>query len=208
MLGRMQDKDLFGLALGLSKPWFVSSVEFEPEERRLELLIDFERGGVFPCSECGAADCKAYDTEEKSWRHLNFFQFETHLRARLPRVRCGKCGVLPVSPPWARPGSGFTLLFEALVLTLAAHMPVRAIARLLGEHDTRLWRILHHYVDFSRAERDDSAVREVGIDETASRRGHNYVSLFVDLDEAKVLYVAEGRSPVCQREVRHLADGN
>jgi transposase len=202
MLGRMQDKDLFGLALGLSKPWFVSSVEFEPEERRLELLIDFERGGVFPCSECGAADCKAYDTEEKSWRHLNFFQFETHLRARLPRVRCGKCGVLPVSPPWARPGSGFTLLFEALVLTLAAHMPVRAIARLLGEHDTRLWRILHHYVDFSRAERDDSAVREVGIDETASRRGHNYVSLFVDLDEAKVLYVAEGRSAATVEEFR------
>ena len=80
ILGRMQDKDLFGLALGLSTPWFVSSVEFEPEQRRLELLIDFERGGAFPCSECGAAGCKAYDTEEKSWRHLNFFQFETHLQ--------------------------------------------------------------------------------------------------------------------------------
>lgn len=198
----MQDKDLFALALGLNKPWYVSGVEFEPEERRLELLIDFERGGTFACPECGAAGCKAYDTEEKRWRHLNFFQFETYLRARMPRVQCGGCGVKPAQAPWARPGSGFTLLFEALVLTMAPHMPVRAVARLLGEHDTRLWRILHHYVDAAREHRDDSPVREVGVDETASRRGHNYVSLFVDLEKARVLHVAEGRSAATVEEFR------
>jgi len=198
----MQDKDLFALALGLSKPWYVSGVDFEPEERRLELLIDFERGGTFMCPECGAAGCKAYDTEEKRWRHLNFFQFETYVRARMPRVQCGECGVKPVQAPWARPGSGFTLLFEALVLTMAPHMPVRAVARLVGEHDTRLWRILHHYVDAARAVREDSEVREVGVDETASRRGHNYVSLFVDLEQARVLHVAEGRSSATVEEFR------
>jgi len=198
----MQDKDLFALALGLSKPWFVAGVEFEPEQKRLELLIDFERGGTFSCPECGAAGCKAYDTEERRWRHLNFFQFETHLRARMPRVQCGGCGVKPVQAPWARPGSGFTLMFEALVLTMAPHMPVRAVARLLGEHDTRLWRILHHYVDAAIETRDDSEVREVGVDETASRRGHNYVSLFVDLERARVLHVAEGRSASTVDEFR------
>jgi hypothetical protein len=43
----------------------------------------------------------------------------------------------------ARPGSGFSLLFEALVMALVQAMPVRAAARLVGEHDTRLWRIIH-----------------------------------------------------------------
>jgi transposase len=107
-----------------------------------------------------------------------------------------------VQAPWARPGSGFTLLFEALVLTMAPHMPVRAVARLVGEHDTRLWRILHHYVEAARAVRDDSGVREIGVDETASRRGHNYVSLFVDLEQARVLHVAEGRSSETVEEFR------
>ena len=167
MLGGMQDRDLFALALGLSKPWYVSSVEFEPEEKRLDLRIDFESGGTFACPDCGAAGCKAYDTEERSWRHLNFFQFETHLRARMPRVRCGEHGIRPVVAPWARPGSGFTLLFEALVMTMAAHMPVRAIARLLGVADMRLWRVIDHYVEQARRERDDSEVRRVGIDETS-----------------------------------------
>lgn len=99
-----------------------------------------------------------------------------------------------VEVPWARPGSGFTLLFEALVLATAAHMPMAAVARLVGEHDTRLWRVVAHYVDSARAERDDSEVTRVGIDETAARRGHDYISLFVDPDGPRVSFATEGRS--------------
>jgi len=99
-----------------------------------------------------------------------------------------------VEVPWARPGSGFTLLFEALVLAMAAHMPMAAVARLVGEHDTRLWRVVTHYVDSARAERDDSEVTRVGMDETAARRGHDYISLFVGLDGPRVLFATEGRS--------------
>jgi len=191
----MQDRDLFALALGLSKPWYVAGVEFEPEKKRLELQIDFERGGTFVCPECGTAGCKAYDTQEKTWQHLNFFQYKTELRARMPRVTCGgKCqGLKPVEAPWARAGSGFTLLFEALVMTMAAHMPVRAIARLLGVTDMRLWRVIEYYVEHARGRRDDGEVRRVGIDETSRRRGHDYISVFMDLDRARVLYVTEGK---------------
>jgi transposase len=98
-----------------------------------------------------------------------------------------------VMAPWARPGSGFTLLFEALVMTMAAHMPVRAIARMMGVTDMRLWRVIDHYVEQARRERDDSEVRRVGIDETSRRTGRDYISVFVDLERASVLYVAEGK---------------
>jgi hypothetical protein len=54
--------------------------------------------------------------------------------------------VKQVPVAWAREGSGFTLLFEALVMTLVQAMPVAATARSVGEHDTRIWRILHHFV--------------------------------------------------------------
>jgi transposase len=193
ILWGMESKDLFALALGLSKPWMVVRNELDTVKRELEIGIDFERGGTFPCSECGQAGCKAFDTEERRWRHLNFFQFETVLSARVPRTDCRRCGKRPVNVPWARPGSGFTLLFEALVLTLAPHMPVAAAARLMGEHDTRLWRVIHHYVDQAVALRDDRPVKRVGIDETSSRRGHNYISLFVDLDVPRVLFATEGK---------------
>jgi transposase len=98
-----------------------------------------------------------------------------------------------VSVPWARDGSGFTLLFESHVMDLIPAMPVAAAARMVGEHDTRLWRIIHHYVDAARARADHAGITRVAFDETAARRGHDYVSLFVNLDRSQVLFVADGK---------------
>jgi transposase len=188
----MDDIQLFQMALGLAAPWQVRDCRFDPDKSQLDIDLDFPKGSLFACPECGAP-VKAYDTEDKQWRHLNFFQHTCHLHARLPRVKCDKCGVRQVSVPWARPGSGFTLLFEAFVLALARKMPVLSVAQIVGEHDTRLWRLIDHWVNQARDKRDDSAVTEVGIDETSSKRGHNYISVFVDLAQRCVLFATPGK---------------
>ncbi len=189
----MRDTNLLQLALGLTPPWSVTRSDFDPAARRLDIHLDFPRGSRFPCPGCGAADCPAYDTEQMTWRHLNFFQHQAYLHARVPRVRCTGCGVKKVSVPWARDGSGFTLLSEALVMAMVPAMPVNAVAGMIEEYDTRLWRVLHHYVEQARAWADASEVTRVAIDETAARRGHNYITLFVDIDQARVLYATEGK---------------
>ena len=165
---------------------------FSVEPGRLDIHLDFPRGSTFPCPECGTAS-KAYDTEDLTWRHLNFFQHQTFLHARTPRVDCVRCGVHRIAVPWARQDSGFTLLFEAFVMQLVKVMPVLAAARLVGQHDTLLWRIVNHYVDLARGKANHSKVTEVGMDETAARRGHNYMSLFVDMKERKVLFATPGK---------------
>jgi transposase len=189
----MRDTTLLQRALGLTPPWTVAGSDFDAAARRLDIEIDFAAGSRFTCPSGGAADCPAYDTERKTWRHLNFFQHQAYLTARVPRVRCEICGVKTVSVPWARPDSGFTLLFEAMVMTMVSAMPVKAVARMVGEHDTRLWRVVHHYVDQARARADASGVTQVAIDETAARRGHDYITLFVDIDQARVLFATAGR---------------
>lgn len=78
-------------------------------------------------------------------------------------------------------------------MILAKEMPVKAVAHIIKEHDTRLWRILDHYVHEAREEADFSSVSQVGVDETSSKRGHNYVSLFVDLEVPKVVFATEGK---------------
>jgi transposase len=198
----VQHVELFQLALGLEWPWKVVGYDFSAAEKQLTLSIDFEPGGTFSCPTCERAGCKAYDTRDKSWRHLNFFQHEAYLRARVPRVQCAEHGIKQVEVPWARSGSGFTLLFEALVLAMAKEMPVKAVADLVDENDTRIWRILQHYVDTARAAEDFSGVRHLGLDETASKRGHNYISLFVDLERSKVLFGTEGRNAATVAEFR------
>lgn len=190
----MNQEALFSAALGITPPWEVTAVTFSKEQKRLDISIDFPRGSTFACPVCGEA-AKAYDTTEETWRHLNFFQYEAYLHARVPRVNCPNsgCGIKKISVPWARAGSGFTLLFEALVMALVREMPVNAAAAILGEHDTRIWRIIDHYVAAARAKIDMSSVSRIGIDETAARRGQDYVTLCFDLDERRLLFGTPGK---------------
>ncbi len=188
-----QDLLLFQAALGLSAPWLVTSVEFDREAKRLDLRVDFPKGATFCCPECDRAGLKAYDTEEKSWRHLDFFQHQAFLTARVPRVECPEHKVRQVALPWARERSGFTLLFEALVMAMVREMPVNAVAGLVGEYDKRIWRVVHHYVDRAVEAQNLEGIERVGIDETSARRGHDYVSVFADLDQRRAVFVVEGR---------------
>jgi len=94
---------------------------------------------------------------------------------------------------WARPGSGFTMLFEVALLTYAKQMPVAPLAAMAREHDTRVWRVLEHHVATARAGLDFSEVTQVGMDETSARRGQDYVSVIMDLAERRVLFATEGR---------------
>lgn len=190
----MQTEDLFGMALGIVPPWEVTEITFSKESNRLDINIDFQRGATFACPVCGAP-APAYDTTEKTWRHLNFFQYEAYLHARVPRLNCPNegCGVKQVQVPWARAGSGFTLLFEALVMTMARDMPVNVMARLFSVTDTRLWRVINAYVELARAKEDFSDVKRIGIDETSVKKGHDYVSFFFDLDRKKLMFGTEGK---------------
>ena len=129
-----QDLLLFQAALGLRSRGRSTSVEFDRERKRLDLRIDFAKGARFPCPECERAGVQVHDTEEKTWRHLDFFQHQAYLTARVPRVDCPEHKVRQVAVPWARERSGFTLLFEALVMAMVREMPVATVAALVGEY--------------------------------------------------------------------------
>ena len=129
-----------------------------------------------------------------SWRHLDFFWFEAWLHAGGPRVGCTACGkTCQIAVPWARDGSGFTLLFQALALTMCQGLPVRQAARMLRVRDKQLWRRIEHYVTQARAKQDMSKVRLVGIDETSLKRGQDYITVVHDLDEKRLLFATPGR---------------
>ena len=194
----MRDNDLFQLALGITSPWFVASSDFDGEKRRLDIRLDFKPGSRFDCPECNAHGCRVHDTVEKTWRHLDFFQHQAFLTARTPRIACTKCGVRLVTVPWARPGSGFTLLFEGFAMALAMHLPVAVAAkRFLKITDQRMWRIVFHYVEAAVMRMDLGHVHRVCIDETAAKRGHDYITLVVDIDGRRVVFVTQGRSGDC-----------
>ena len=203
----MRQNDLFSAALGLQKPWRVIRSELKNkvgETKVLELDIGFESGAKFLCP-CGCGEVLGvHDTVPRRWRHLNFWQHETVLWADVPRVRCSRGSARQIPVPWARAGSGFTLFFEAFAMSLVGEMSVSAAAELLGEHDGRIWRIIHHYVDNAHAKQDWSEVETLGIDETSTRKGHKYATVVVDIgkkdEPARLLFMTPDRTSDCVGE--------
>jgi transposase len=187
------EKELFNLALGICEPVYIDKVVFDSETGELHIHMNFKRGGRFECSECGATDLPVYDTVEKTWRHLNFFQYKCYIHMRTPRTSCPKCGERQWLPPWTRNQSGFTVLFEAFVMVLSKAMPVAKIGELFGEHDTRIWRIVSFHVNKAYKKKSFSAVKKVGCDETSSRKGHNYVTVFANTENGEVLFATKGK---------------
>ncbi|MGB5101739.1 MAG: ISL3 family transposase [Steroidobacteraceae bacterium] len=187
----MTDK-LFEAALGVSSPWQVMGADFDAAARTLTIRVDFIAGSRFALAGYDGQH-PVHDTVAKRYRHLNFFQHECFLEVRVPRVKLPDGSVRHVDPPWAGKLSGFTLLFEALVLMLCQQMTFAAAGRLVGESRHRVTALCERYVDLALAQTDLSAVHELAIDETSKARGHDYITLAADATERRVIAVAEGR---------------
>ena len=192
----MNSIELFSVALGLSSPWQIRSVCFEEtsdNERELHIYLDFARGTKF-LSRTGEYTT-AYDTEEKRWQHLNFFQHRCYLHARVPRLRDAQGKVYQAEVPWARPGSGFTLLFEAYAMLLIEYeMPVCKVAETLSVTQPRVWRVFDYWIERAFSKDDLSEVKQVGVDETSRKKGHEYITQFVDLERSRTVFVTEGKN--------------
>ena len=205
----MDQKDVFGVALNLTgTPWKVVDVRFDKELKRLDIDVDFPPGSRFPHPETGQL-CAVYDSEPRSWRHLNFFQFECYVNAHIPRVDGGPgSGVNRVTVPWGRPQSGFTLLMESMMLVLAqSGMTVAETARTLGEYPQRVWTVLLHHVARAHERLELGSVRVVSVDEVCRARGQNYLTIISEPKQdgrpTRVLLAVEGRD---SRTLRDFAD--
>jgi len=192
----MFTQQLFELALNIQDPWYIKDIQFSVESKRLDIHIDFHKGAMFHYEsekESIKGDFKVYDTVPKQWRHLNFFEHECYLHARVPRVDVNEAVKRLIDPPWSGLSNGFTMLFEALILQLASHMPVHTVGRIISESDHKIWTALERYVTKALANNDYSDLKAVGMDETSKRKGHDYITLFVDLFKKQTIFIAEGK---------------
>jgi transposase len=189
----MATKELFTVALGLQSPWFVKNINFDSENKQLNLFIDFNTGSRFECPQCAQVNCTVHDTRTRTWRHLDFFQHQAFLTARVPRVLCSECGVKQVVVPWAREGSGFTISFEIFLLQLAQAMPIKPLAELVDIHPCSLWNIVGYYVQQAHDKIDLTDLKQIGVDECSREKHHKYFTVFGDLAKSRVIFIADGR---------------
>ena len=189
----MQDTKLFETILGLTKPWQIARVELKTDEQRVDLWIE-HAATQWPCPECGDLLPGWDHAEERTWRHLDTCQFQTHVHAQVPRVQCPTHGVKQVRVPWAEPRSRFTLLMERLIIDLIQQCStVTGACRIARVSWDEAWGVMSRAVARGRARKVARPIAYVGVDEKAFRKGHRYHTIVCDLARSTVEFVAEDR---------------
>ena len=180
--------------LGLDANWKVTSVEFLPKQKAVDIHIVFCGSGL-KCPKC-KCDCTQADlAPQRSWRHLDTMQFTTTIHASVPRSKCEECGVLTAPVPWADKHSRFTLLFECMAIeVIQACSSLSSAAALLSLNWKSVHAIMERAVERGLKLRHLDEVKHVGIDEKSFGKGQDYVSVMVDIDNNRVLEVEPGRT--------------
>jgi len=176
--------------MGIHRPWEVTEVELSVEREEVRVHVELEAGTQQTCPHCGTL-CSGYDKRRRTWRHLDTCQYKTLLVAEVPRVSCPEHGVVTVVVPWAESGSGFTALYEALVIDWLKEASIQAVSRQLSLSWNAINGIMQRAVKRGLGRRQTEAVPHIGVDETAFKKGHDYVT--VVSDGKRVLHVADER---------------
>jgi transposase len=194
----------------LSRRLLTRMLGIDPKLVRVLDTVEEEVGGQFRLvvvlrpkaaqqSRCGRcqARCPGYDLGRvRRWRAVDFGRTVVEISAAVPRVRCRQHGVVMAGVPWARHGARHTRGFEATAAWCAVEMSGSATARLLRCS----WRsvgamVIRVATDLAAAAGSDGldGLTRIGIDEISYRRGHKYLSVVVDHDTGRLVWIAPGR---------------
>jgi transposase len=174
----------------------VEGVDFDEDADALVVSVRPRKGAAKPrCGVCGRR-CVRYDRGEgrRRWRSLDVGLLRCFLEAEAPRVRCGDHGVVVTRLPWARHGVGHTRDFDDQVAWLATHTSKTAVTELMRVAWRTVGAIVTRVVGEGRAAHDPFAnLRRIGIDEISYKRGQRFLSVVVDHDSRRLVWVAPGR---------------
>lgn len=134
--------------------------------------------------------------KSRRWRHLDIMQCECYIECKVPvykNTRSNKFEMLEV--PWSIKGSGFTLLFEQRVLGLLKLTACKkSVAEYFNLYPQRIETIYNRHTLAAYQSRDITLSSAIGLDETSTKKGHEYITVFWDMHSDKLLDIREGRS--------------
>ncbi len=182
--------------VGVDDRTVIDDVEFEDDDGVVVVHCRPRRPRKRRCGRCERVS-PGYDQGEgrRRWRGLDLGTVKVFLEADAPRVDCSVHGVTVAAVPWARHDAGFTRDFEDQAAWLATQASQSAIRQLMRIAWVTVGRIIARVV----AERGEGVdplegLRRIGIDEISHRKGHNYLTVVVDHDSGRLVWVKAGRS--------------
>lgn len=186
----MRDKDLYAQILNIKDPWIVKDVILDRKEKTVVVQLELTDKAVGICPCCNKTS-PGYDHRVQRWRHLDTCQYRTIIEAKVLRINCEKDGVLTIRTPWAEEDSGYTALFEALIIDWLKEASIQAIANQFNMSWNAIAGIMQRAVKRGLVRKELKEIKNIGVDETSYQKGHEYVTVVTDRDKRHVLYIED-----------------
>src|SRR5438270_1817021 len=181
----MRDREFQAKILGIEPPWVVHDVEVRTQPDKV-VTTSVRYDGQACCPRCGRSAGK-HDHRQRRWRHLDIYEYRAYVVVQVPRIRCPEHGVVQLDVPFADGRSGFTALFERLVISLLHEMSLSAVARSLRLSWDEVDGIMARAVQRGMARRSQRELRRIGIDETSVKKRYRFFTIVTDLVSGEVI---------------------
>jgi transposase len=146
------------------------------------------------CSACGSRDVVLRGRSERLFRHLPIGGKLVWIQLAVPRVGCRNCGcVRRVKVAFADPRRRYTRAFARYVLDLSRRMTIKHVAEHLKTSWDTVKEIQRTHLQRHYARPRLAHLRKLAIDEIATRKGHVYMTVVLDLDSGVVVFVGDGK---------------
>lgn len=139
---------------------------------------------------------RIHSYKNREWEHLNIFEYRCFIHCKLPIYQhpiTKETSQLQVD--FSREFSRFTLLYEQKVMDLLKlHHCFQKVAKQLGIYTQRVETIYHHYTQELNENLPLEEVKKIGVDETSTKKGHDYITSFVNMETGKLIAIEDGKS--------------
>jgi len=146
------------------------------------------------CAACGSRNVVLRGRSERLFRHVPIGGKEVWIQFAVPRVGCADCGhVRRVKVKFADPRRRYTRAFARYVLELSRYMTIQHVAEHLRTSWGTIKEIQKMHLERHYARPRLKHLRKLAIDEIATRKGHVYMTIVLDLESGAVVFAGDGK---------------
>ncbi len=145
------------------------------------------------CSKCRAACKKVHSYTDRDIRDLNVFDFKTNIVCCYRKVRCPNCGITVEDIGITEPGVRITKRLAEYIVILCHFMAITDVARHLSLDWKTVKEVHKKYLLHKFSNENFGRPRILVVDEIAIHKGHKYLTVVIDWDSKKVLWIGKDR---------------
>jgi len=158
-------------------------IEAEPD-RRFKVM----------CPVCGGAAGETHQWKQRSVRDLNCTNVKVWIKCQYRTVFCPTCGCYRVEDLGVfDPSQRVTRRLARCIHDLCKVMPVKTVAEHFDLNWKTVKRIDQAFLEEAHGETDYTGLRILAVDEIAIRKGHRYLTVVIDHETGRVVWLGKDR---------------